>query len=147
MHLVKYLKATKTMPLTYRSDFNHPIKVFIAVDAGYGTSLINRASHEGMIAFYKGCPISHTSKRQKVVALSSMESEFMAATEAAKFSRWLLRLLEGFGLEAKRPVPLLEDNQSSIYLSKHPSLNGTRSRHIAWKFAGTGSKKQSRKET
>ena len=118
------------MPLTYRSGFNHPVKLFIAVDAGYGTSLINRASHEGSIVFYKGCPIAHTSKRQKVVALSSMESEFMAATEAAKLSRWLLRLLDGFGLKVMKPVPILEDNQSCIYLSKHPSLNGSRSRHM-----------------
>ena len=130
LHLIKYLDGTKLMPLTLRSDFKHPTKLFIAVDAGYGTSLINRASHEGMIAFYKGCPIAHTSKRQKVIALSSMESEFMAATEAAKFSRWLLRLLDGFGVKIPTPVPLLEDNQSSIYLSKHPSLNGSRSRHM-----------------
>jgi len=130
LHLIKYLNGTKLMPLTYRSGFKHPVKLFIAVDAGYGTSLINRASHEGMIAFYKGCPIAHSSKRQKVIALSSMESEFMAATEAAKFSRWLLRLLDGFGLKVEKPVPLLEDNQACIYLSKHPSLNGSRSRHM-----------------
>ena len=30
----------------------------------------------------------------------------------------------------KKPVPLLEDNQATIYLSKHPSLNGSRSRHM-----------------
>jgi hypothetical protein len=118
------------MPLTFRADFDHHVKTFIAVDAGYGSSLINRASHEGMIAFHKGCPVAHVSKRQKVIALSSMESEFMSATEAAKFARWLLRLLAGFGLEAKTPVPLLEDNQASIFLSKHPSLNGARSRHM-----------------
>ena len=59
-----------------------------------------------------------------------MESEFMAATEGAKFSKWLMRLLNGFGLETVKPVPMLEDNSATIYLSKHPSLNGSRSRHM-----------------
>ena len=130
LHLIKYLNATKSMKLTFRSDFKHDINLFFAVDAGYGSSLINRASHEGLITFYKGCPIAHSAKRQKVIALSSMESEFMAAHEAAKFSKWLRRLLAGFGMSTKKPVPLLEDNQAAIYLSKHPSLNGSRSRHM-----------------
>ena len=113
------------------TDFKHPIKLFFAVDAGYGSSLINRASHEGLIALnYKGCPIVHVSKRQKAIALSSMESEFMAATEAAKMSKWLYRLLDGFDMGVAKPVPLFEDNQATIYLSKHPSLNGSRSRHM-----------------
>ena len=129
-HLIKYLNATKEVFLTFRSDFKHPIKLFFAVDAGYGSSLINRASHEGLVAFYKGCPIVHVSKRQKVIALSSMESEFMAATEAAKMSKWLYRLLDGFDMGVAKPVPLFEDNQATIYLSKHPSLNGSRSRHM-----------------
>ena len=130
LHLIKYLNGTKALRLTFRSRFGQPIKLFFAVDAGYGSSLINRASHEGMIAYYKGCPIMHSSKRQKVIAMSSMESEFMAATEAAKCSKWLRRLLSGFGMETTKPVPLLEDNQATIYLSKHPSLNGSRSRHM-----------------
>ena len=129
-HLIKYLNGTMMKCLTFRTNFKHEVSLFIAVDAGYGSSLINRASHEGMIAYYKGCAIAHVSKRQKVIALSSMESEFMAATEAAKYSKWLRRLLSGLGMETAKPVPLLEDNQATIYLSKHPSLNGSRSRHM-----------------
>ena len=49
-HLIKYLKGTKDMAITFRTGFDHQVKLVIAVDAGYGTSLINRASHEGLMA-------------------------------------------------------------------------------------------------
>jgi len=40
-----------------------------------------------------GGPISWLSQRQKSVALSTTEAEFMAASEAAKQIIWLTRLL------------------------------------------------------
>ena len=129
-HLIKFLHGTKELALEYNSGFKHTANILIPVDAGYGTSLINRASHEGMAVYYKGCLIAHSAKKQRVVALSSMESEFMSATSGAKFAAWLVRLLKGFGIKAKLPIPILEDNTAAIFLSEHPSLNGVRSRHM-----------------
>ena len=65
-----------------------------------------------------------------IVALSSCEAEFMTAFEAAKRIMWVLRLLNGLQIEVKVPVPILEDNNAAIQLSRRPSLNSGHSRNM-----------------
>ncbi|GJS39677.1 ribonuclease H-like domain, reverse transcriptase, RNA-dependent DNA polymerase [Tanacetum coccineum] len=67
--------------------------------------------------------------KQLTVALSSCESEFMAATGAACQALWLKRLLnELTGWEEKR-ITLKVDNVSAIALVRNPVFHG-RSKHI-----------------
>ncbi|GJY99914.1 ankyrin repeat-containing protein [Tanacetum coccineum] len=68
-------------------------------------------------------------EKQPTVALSSCESEFMAATGAACQALWLKRLLsELTGWEEKR-ITLKVDNISAIALVRNPVFHG-RSKHI-----------------
>ncbi|GJV61820.1 nuclear fusion defective 4-like protein [Tanacetum coccineum] len=68
-------------------------------------------------------------KKQPTVALSSCESEFMAATGAACQALWLKRLLsEITGWEEER-ITLKVDNISAIALVRNPVFHG-RSKHI-----------------
>ena len=47
-----------------------------------------------------GTTVSWISKLQKVVALSTIEAEYVAATEASKEMIWLQRFYGGIGKEA-----------------------------------------------
>jgi len=81
------------------------------------------------IAFYNGGPISWTSKKQSNVALSTMESEFVAATEAVKEIIYLTNLIEE--LTSSKPyAKLLLDNTSTIDAIKNGSFT-TRTKHIS----------------
>ena len=72
------------------------------------------------------------SKKQSVVALSTTESEYIAAAEAIKDLIWAKRLLrEIFGM-IKTPV-LSIDNQSSIKLIKNPEFH-CRTKHIDTRY-------------
>ena len=51
---------------------------------------------------------------QTSVALSSMESEYMAASAAAQEAIWLNRLLEELGFRIPNPVTIYEDNKAAI---------------------------------
>ena len=84
--------------------------------------------------FYLGDnPITWCSTKQEIVALSSCEAEFMAATEAAKQAIWLQELLsEAVGKESKSVVVKV-DNKYAIALSKNPVFHG-RSKHIHKRF-------------
>ncbi len=131
LRLVRYLYTTRTKPLIFKAGYPenlHPVVVM--VDASYSSSQIDGSSHEGGIIFYKGCPIHAMSRRQRVVALSSMESEFMGANTMARTGLWIIALLRGFGLPAPMPFPIMEDNSSAIYLSRKRNLNGPRTRHM-----------------
>jgi hypothetical protein len=131
LRLVRFLYTTRTKPLIFKAGYPkdlHPLVVM--VDASYASSKIDGSSHDGVLVFYNGCPIHASSKRQRVVALSSMESEFMAANRAARFAIWLQRMIVGFGLPAPMPFPIMEDNTATIYLARKPNLNGARTRHM-----------------
>lgn len=73
------------------------------------------------------------SQKQKVVALSSCEAEYMAATTAACQSIWLRGLLKEITRQLVGPMVLYIDNRSAIELMKNPVLDG-RNKHIDVRF-------------
>ena len=68
------------------------------------------------------------SKRQAVVALSTTEAEYMAATHARKEAVLLQRLCSGIGF-VQKGVRLECDIQSAIFLAKNPSYHA-KTKHI-----------------
>ena len=93
----------------------------------------DRKSTAGYIFFYGGAPISWSSTKEPVVALSSCEAEYITTSEAACQAVWLDALIKELQLEKSGKVKLLVDNKSAIDLAKHPASHG-RSKHIETKF-------------
>jgi hypothetical protein len=93
----------------------------------------DRKSTSGLIFFLAGGPIAWQSAKQRVVALSSCEAEYIATTGAACEAVWLARLLaeliEGAVLAPKLKV----ENKSAIALMKNP-VHHDQSKHIDVKF-------------
>jgi hypothetical protein len=77
--------------------------------------------------------VTWCSHKEKTMALSSCEAEFMAATEAAKQALWLRILLSELTGRKPMTVTLFVDNNSAIALMKNPVFHG-RSKHIDIKF-------------
>ena len=94
-----------------------------------GGDLNKRRSTGGMAFYLNESLISWCSQKQKTVALSSCESEFMAATAAAMHALWLRTLLSELTAKEPRVVTLYVDNNSAIALMKIPFFLG-RSKHI-----------------
>ena len=67
-------------------------------------------------------------KRQVVVALSTIEVEYMVATHASKEAVWLERLCSGIGL-VQQAVRLDCDSQSAIFLAKNLTYHSN-TKHI-----------------
>ena len=68
------------------------------------------------------------SKKQAVVALSTTEAEYMAATHASKEVVWLQRLCSKLGFK-QQVVRIDCDSQSAIFLAKNPAYH-SRTKHI-----------------
>ncbi|GBP67397.1 Copia protein [Eumeta japonica] len=62
------------------------------VDADWGANTIDRRSYTGVCFTLSGCVISWETRKQKTVALSSSEAEYMAITEACKEAVYLRNL-------------------------------------------------------
>ena len=83
--------------------------------------------------FLGSSPITWESMKQKVVAQSSCEAEYIAAANATCQALWLARVLaEVQGSTPRAPV-LRVDNKSAIALIKNPVLHG-QSKHIQMKY-------------
>jgi hypothetical protein len=79
--------------------------------------------------FFGRSPVSWQSTKQRVVALSSCEAEYIAAATAACQGVWLACLLSELK-DAEIEVPVLRvDNKSTIALVKNP-VHHNRSKHI-----------------
>jgi len=78
-----------------------------------------------------------TSKKMKLITLSSTESEYVALCEATREAIWLRRLLSDIGFMQNQPTLMWQDNLSTIDM-----VNGHRSykasKHINPKFHYTG---------
>jgi len=98
-------------------------------DSDLAGDIDTRKSTSSVLFFLGRNVITWQSQKQKVVALSSCEAEYIAATTAACQGIWLARLLAE--LQDKKPgiINLKIDSQSAIQLSKNPIFHD-RSKHI-----------------
>lgn len=80
--ILRYLKLTKHYGLKFTADGKSVIEGF--VDADWGGNNIDRRSYTGFCFTLSGCVISWEVRKQKTVALSSSEAEYMALAEACK---------------------------------------------------------------
>jgi hypothetical protein len=90
-------------------------------------------STSGMLFFIGKCPISWKSVKQQVVALSSCEAEYIAATTASTQALWLARLLGDLLGRDTETVELRVDSKSILALAKNPVFH-ERSKHIRVRY-------------
>jgi hypothetical protein len=91
-----------------------------------------RRSTTGYIVMLNNGAIAWKSRRQPTVALSTMESEYMALTDATKELKWIRSLLAELGYsngKSDEPTELFSDNQGAIALAKNP-VSHSRAKHI-----------------
>jgi len=102
-------------------------------DADMAGDIDGRRSTSSVLVFFGVAPIAWQSLKQKIVALSTCEAEYVAAATAACQAVWLRRLLGELTDEEAHPPALMVDNQPTIALAKNPVLHD-RSKHIDIKF-------------
>nr|GEY10295.1 Gag-Pol polyprotein [Tanacetum cinerariifolium] len=82
----------------------------------------------GYVFTLSGGTVSWVSKRQSVVAMSTMEEEYVTAAQASKEAVWLKMLLEEIGHKQEK-ITLFCDNQSALYLARNPAFH-SKTKHI-----------------
>ena len=82
-----------------------------------------------------GGAVSWKSSKQDVVAQSTTESEYVAASEAAKEAVWMKKFIEELGVvpSIQDPLEIFCDNEGAIALAKEPRSH-KRTRHIHRRF-------------
>ncbi|KAE8683930.1 hypothetical protein F3Y22_tig00111166pilonHSYRG00365 [Hibiscus syriacus] len=129
--IFRYLKGTVGHGIVFGSQQDNHLVVGY-VDLDYAGDLDNRRSTTGYVFTLGGGPICWKSTVQSVVALSTTETEYMAAAEVAKETLWLTGLVKELGVQ-QCGVQLLCDNQSIIHLAKN-HVYRARTKHIDVRF-------------
>jgi len=115
------------------SPNNLDIRLYI--DSDYTRDCNTYRSTSGYISFMAGGLVSWQSKRQSVVAQSSIEAEYIAMLESAKEAAWIYYLLEGLNYTGQdlKYITLLGDNQGTLSLAENPTFHHG-SKHIAVRY-------------
>jgi len=128
--VLRYLKGTKELGLQY-TKMSDPTNVLWGyVDSDWAGCLDTRKSTSGYVLLFNGCAISWKSKRQSVVALSSAEAEFMAASSLVQEVVAIRKLLERLGIPQKNPTVIGEDNRTCVAWSEGSVGGSDRAKHI-----------------
>lgn len=124
--VLRYLKGTKDVGLTFRKS-NEDLKGY--ADADWGSNEDDRRSFTGYAFLLNNAALSWESRKQRTVALSTCEAEYMALTEAAKEAKYLKNFLIEIGYRKDDPVRLLNDNKSAQQIASNP-VHNSRTKHI-----------------
>jgi len=130
-HVLRYLKSTVDYELSFRKCANDLTLIGYS-DADWASSTDDRCSTTGYCFSLteNGPLISWKSRKQRTIALSSCEAEYMALSATVQESLFLTQLLKDINCEDQVASPIIfVDNQGTIALSKNP-INRQRSKHI-----------------
>ena len=123
--ILRYVKGTSNVALCYGGS-NFTVRGY--VDSDYAGDLDKSKSTSGYVFTLVGGAVSWVSKLQSIVATSTTEAEYVAATQASKEAIRLQMLLEE--LEHKQEkIALFCDSQSALHLAKNPAFH-SKTKHI-----------------
>jgi hypothetical protein len=130
-HVLRYLSGTVEYGLSYISGDGMKLTSFTNVD--WAGNTMDRKSTSGCCFSLGSGVVSWFSRKQKLVALSSAEAKYMAASLATCEAIWLRKLfISSFGQELDANV-IHCDNQRCIKLSENPVFYD-KSKHIEIRF-------------
>ncbi|KRX69779.1 Retrovirus-related Pol polyprotein from transposon TNT 1-94 [Trichinella sp. T6] len=117
--VLRYLKKTASYGLRFQRNSGALVGFS---DADWGGNSDDRRSYTGYVFKFGNAAISWESRKQRTVALSSTEAEYMALSEACKEAMHLKRMIEAITGLCNNNNVLQSDNQSELKLAKNPDV-------------------------
>jgi len=116
--ILRYLKATPRKGLFFKKTNDKNVAIF--TDADWAGSITDRKSTSGYCTYVWGNLVTWRSKKQGVVARSSVEAEFRAMTQGICEGMWILRALKELKIVVELPLKLYCDNKATISITHNP---------------------------
>ena len=132
--VMRYLYHTSKQAITYRRLGGHT-RMAVYVDSDWAGSTDDRRSTSGYVIYLMGQIISWRAIKQKCIALSSMEAEYIALSEAMKEVVWMQRIIKEcsqFGLTMGTPIVYC-DSKAALTYAKN-DIENQRNRHIDLRY-------------
>ena len=133
-HLLRYIKGTLHLSLLLVHKDVSSTGLFAYADADHGGDAVASKSTSGYLVYTDGILIHWKSKKQRVVAQSTMEAELIAVVETWKCMQWVHDMLSELGhwhLDCK--TLLYNDNQSAVQVLSSGNFSSD-CRHMRMRF-------------
>ena len=114
--VARYLKGTKGLKLCINrtSSSSGPIKIESWSDADFDADKSDRKSVSECVLTMDGAVVSWAFKKQTGVLLSTMEAEFIAASQTGRALLGLREIFSELGMKINEPMSMCMDNQAAI---------------------------------
>ena len=123
----RYLAGTRNRGIEYGGASNLTLCGY--TDGDWAGDHDSARSTSGYVFTLNGGAISWKSGKQKSIAKSTCEAEYMGQSDAAQEAIWARSMLSELGEPLDGPTPIYGDNQGAIALAKNP-IDHKRTRHI-----------------
>ena len=123
-YTLRYLRNTSDLAIQYSTE--RPIGVTDSIFTG---DQDNRKSTSSYVFTLRNGAISWRAHKQPLVAFSTVEAEYIGASDAAKEALWISSLFTLLLSLDAYPQEIVVDNQGSIQLAKNPKFHERRN-HI-----------------
>ena len=129
--ILRYLSGTRDYGITYKNSPEAPSSnlFYGYFNAAYANTEDHKST-SGYVFISGGGAITWCSKKQTTIALSSLEAEYVALSEAGREACWLRNLHEELKQKQNSPTLIKGDNNGSITMARNPQFH-KQSKHIA----------------
>jgi hypothetical protein len=129
LHVLRYLKGTRDLCLVYKRQPSINIDVVGYSDADWGSDANDRISFTGYAFVVNGGLVTWPSHKQTTVTISTMQSQYMALSEASQEAVARAQFFEELNIRSM-PVVILSDNEAALDLADGTTTNHRKSKHI-----------------
>jgi hypothetical protein len=132
--ILRYIRGSLDYGILFPSaDRGMKCKLTAYTDSSWCGDVDDRKSTAGYVFLLGGAPVAWCSRKESVVALSSCEAEYIAASLCACQAAWMENLIDEIMGENHGAIEMNIDNMSAINLAKNPVSHG-KSKHIEMRF-------------
>lgn len=154
-YTLRYLRHTANLAIQYNASDSEATMPTGYTDSDFAGDPDDRKSTSGYVFMLAGGAITWRARKQPLVVFSTVEAEYIGASDAAKEAIWVrslyARILYGNILykhaeqcphclcsdhddsQATEPQEIFVDNQGAIQLAKNPKFH-ERTKHISVRF-------------
>ena len=120
-HIFRYLKFTINTGILYdRSRHAEPKFTLTAYSDADNGKNHDRKSISGFVIVIAGGAIKWAAEKQKLITVSTAESEYVAANLAGRNCLFLRDIMEDLNFQHEDPIPLFMDSDGAIAITKNP---------------------------
>jgi len=133
-HVLRYLRNYPNLRVTYSSTaeiFTYPL---IYVDASFVSDPDDHKLTAGWLTLYNGGVISHSSKKQDLIALSTMESEYTALCEGVREVIFQFKLSQSLNSSIDY-LPIIHTDSKPAFDHVKNNVHHARTKHFDLKLS------------